>query len=145
LEGEPGPDGAEENAPLPGGRERVLLVDDEPALAEVGRMTLEHLGYQVTALSSSPEALERFRARPQAFDLVITDYTMPQMTGAALARELLKIRPELPIIMCSGFSGQLSPQQAKELGIKRLLLKPLVTREVALAVRRVLDEAQGQG
>ncbi|MEW5913421.1 MAG: PAS domain S-box protein [Thermodesulfobacteriota bacterium] len=142
MEGEPEQDGAQGDGALPRGQERVLLVDDEPALAEVGRLALETLGYRVTALSSSPEALERFQAQPEAFDLVITDYTMPQMTGAALAQELIKIRPDIPIIMCSGFSGQFSPQQAREMGIRRLLLKPLVSRELAVAVRRVLDEAQ---
>jgi PAS domain S-box-containing protein len=129
------------DAPLPGGNERVLLIDDEPALADIGRHALERLGYRVRALTSGPEALELFTGHPDDFDLVITDYTMPQITGLDLARELQKIRPDIPIIMCTGFSGQLTAQRAQEAGIKRLLVKPLVRRDTALAVRQVLDDA----
>ncbi len=130
-------------APLPGGQERVLLIDDEPALADIGRHALERLGYRVQALTSGQEALELFAQNPHDFDLVITDYTMPQITGVDLAGEIHQIRPEIPVIMCTGFSGQLTAARAREMGLSQLLVKPLVSREMALVVRQVLDDAAG--
>ncbi len=129
-----------EAAPVVGGRERILFVDDEAVLAELGQKMLERLGYEVTALTSSLEALRLFRTDSEAFDLVITDYTMPHLTGAELAGEILKIRPRTPIIMCTGFSERITAQKAEALGLKRFLMKPLVTRQLAEAVREVLDE-----
>ncbi|MBU1452666.1 MAG: response regulator, partial [Proteobacteria bacterium] len=135
-------DGSEaEKKPLArGGSERILLVDDETALAEVGLQILKRLGYAVTALTSSREALEKFKAGPNDFDLVITDYTMPEMTGAKLSQEILAIRPGMPIIICTGFSQQLDDEKAKELGIRRLLMKPISRITIAQTVREALDE-----
>jgi len=122
------------------GSERVLFVDDEPALADIGRQALERLGYKVTTRTSSLEALGLFKAQPDKFDLVVTDQTMPQMTGVEMAREMLKIKPDLPIVLCTGFSEQISAEKAKTMGIKRFVMKPLVVREVAEVVRAALDE-----
>lgn len=123
--------------------ERVIFVDDEDALAEMGRDMLEGIGYQVTATTSSTHALEIFRADPYRFDLVVTDMTMPGMTGKDLAEELLRIRPNIPIVLCTGFSGLISEAEAKELGIRAFLLKPLYLRDIAGTLRKVLDEAKG--
>lgn len=123
----------------PGGTERILLIDDEEALATMGRHILEQLGYCVDAMTSSQEALEVFRSNPQKFDLVITDQTMPNLTGKDLARELMRIRLDIPVILCTGFSQQVAAEEAVKMGIKRFLMKPLVLRELAEAVRSVLD------
>ena len=128
-----------EKEPLPTGREHILLVDDEKALADIGRQMLERLGYQVTPRTSSLEALEVFKAQPNGFDLVITDQTMPNLTGVDLTKEMLSIRSDIPIIICTGFNAQISTQRVEEIGVKRLLMKPLVVREVATAIREVLD------
>ena len=128
-----------EPEPLPTGREHILLVDDEKTLADIGRQMLERLGYQVTPRTSSLEALEVFKAQPNGFDLVITDQTMPKLTGVDLTKEMLSIRSDIPIIICTGFNAQISTQRAEEIGVKRLLMKPLVVREVATAIREVLD------
>ncbi|MBW2168987.1 MAG: response regulator, partial [Deltaproteobacteria bacterium] len=124
---------------IPTGHERVLFVDDEPALVEIGKQMLERLGYEVTTRTSSIEALELFKAKPDRFDLVITDMTMPHMTGERLARELMKIRPDIPIILCTGFSERISEEKAKGMGIKAFVMKPLVMRDLANTVRKVLD------
>jgi two-component system cell cycle sensor histidine kinase/response regulator CckA len=128
---------------IPGGNERILFVDDENILTEIGREMLEGIGYEVTAATSSTEALEVFRTQPDCFDLVITDMTMPGMTGADLSKELLKIRHHIPIILCTGFSELITEDEAKRLGIEEFLMKPLFLREIALAVRRVLDGRKG--
>jgi len=125
--------------PVPGGTESVLFLDDEKALVEMGKQLLERLGYTVVGRSSSIEALEAFRAQPDKFDLVITDMTMPHMTGDALARELMRIRPAIPIILCTGFSEQISEEKAAAMGIKGYIMKPLVIRELAQAIRKALD------
>ncbi|MGE3537413.1 MAG: ATP-binding protein [Candidatus Tectimicrobiota bacterium] len=127
----------EEHIPT-GHRERILFVDDETVLAHLGKAMLERLGYETVAHSSSREALELFRAAPQSFDLVITDQTMPQMTGEALAREIRSMRPDIPIILCTGFSRTMTPDKARALGIDALLHKPLVSRDLGLAIHRVL-------
>jgi len=124
---------------VPTGKERVLLVDDEETITELGTGMLERLGYTVTAVTSSSEALKLFSENPSRFDLVITDQTMPELTGRRLASELLKIRPDLPIILCTGHSDSVNPETAKAAGIKNFLMKPLVKRELAVAVRRALD------
>jgi CheY-like chemotaxis protein len=123
----------------PTGVEHVLFLDDEPTLAEIGKQMLEQLGYQVTTRTSSVEALDLFRAQPGQFDLVITDMTMPQMTGDRLAQELMAIREDLPVILCTGFSHAITGERAAKLGIKAFLMKPLVTRDLATTVREVLD------
>ncbi len=134
-----------ETRPLPTGEEHILLVDDEQTIVEVGQQTLERLGYRVTGSLSAAEALDRFRRTPAAFDLVITDQTMPNLTGIHLAQELRKVRPEIPIILCSGFSQEVTVESALACGIQRFLLKPLLAREMAQAVREVLDNRSGAG
>jgi len=127
-----------ESLPL-GDSERILLVDDEKGIIDVGREILERLGYEVTVRTSSIEALELFRARSNRFDLVITDMTMPNMTGDRLAQELLKIRPDIPVLLCTGFSEHITEERAKAIGIRELLLKPLAMTELAKTMRRLLD------
>jgi len=101
---------------------------------------LNRLGYEVVATTSSMEALAIFRKEPESFDLVVTDYTMPNMTGMDLAAELLKVRATIPIILCTGHSESVPPAQAKQTGIKAFLVKPLGKQELAQAIRRVLDK-----
>jgi len=130
---------AEMPGPLPFGQERILLVDDEPKVAEIGQRMLEHLQYRVTVATCSPEALAAFRQRPEAFDLVVTDMTMPGMTGAELAADLLRIRAGLPVILCTGYSDRITEAEASRIGVRALMMKPLVLRDLAETVRRVLD------
>lgn len=121
-----------------GGSERVLLVDDEPMLAAVGQQALQRLGYEVVSRTSPIEALELFKAKPGHFDLVITDQTMPGMTGDALARELMSIRPGLPVIVCTGYSQNIDAERATQLGIRAFVMKPILIHELAAAVRKAL-------
>ena len=130
---------AEMAEPAPGGNERILFVDDEEPLVRMGQQMLERLGYHVSARTSSMEALEAFRAQPDRFDLVITDQTMPNMTGVQLARELMRIRPDIPIILITGFSEIVPPEKAKKMGIREYLMKPVVTSNFGKAIRRALD------
>lgn len=132
-------DAAVSDAP-PTGRERVLLVDDEAALIEMGERILVYLGYQVTSRTSSIEALELFRNQPDNFDLVITDYTMPNMTGGELAKAILAIRPDMPIVLCTGFSEVFTEEKAQELGIKGYVMKPISIHDLAKICRNVLDQ-----
>jgi len=138
LENEDGIEEAEESERLPLGNERVLFVDDEQALVLTAQSTLEFLGYRVTISTSSVEALEVFRDQPEEFDLVITDQTMPAMTGAELARRILEIRPDIPIILCTGFSEVVSEVKAREMGISGFAMKPLLMRDFAKTIRNVL-------
>jgi signal transduction histidine kinase len=126
-------------APLPTGTERILFVDDEESHVEMGKQVLELLGYRVTAQTSSREALKVFRAKPDEFDLVVTDLTMPKMTGDVLAKEIMAIRSDMPVILCTGYSGKITPAKAKALGIKEVVMKPAVVEEIARTVRMVLD------
>jgi CheY-like chemotaxis protein len=106
----------------------------------MGRAMLERLGYRVTVRMSSTEALSIFQNQPDAFDLVITDQTMPGMTGFDLARRMLQIRPGLPIILCTGYSNQLSEDNITSFGIKGFAMKPLTKKDIAVLVRKILDE-----
>ncbi len=130
----------ETGKPPTSGDEHILFIDDEQVLANMGKQMLERLGYEVVSRPSSIEALELFRAQPDRFDLVITDMTMPGMTGKKLAEELMKIRPDIPIILCTGYSKDISEEQAKEMGIKAFAMKPLARRDLADTIRKVLDE-----
>jgi CheY-like chemotaxis protein len=133
-----------QTAQIPGGTERILFLDDEDMLVEWGETVLERLGYQVTALTDSTDALKTFSSDPSQFDLVITDQTMPRMNGLRLAKELLKIRPDIPIILLTGHSDDVTPDSLEEAGIKEFLMKPLVKQELAQVIRRVLDtESEG--
>ncbi len=125
------------------GKGRVLFVDDEEALVLLSGQLLSRLGYDVVTRTSSLEALEAFRANPERFDLVITDQTMPQMTGIELAQEMLQIRPDIPIILCTGFSEAVTPEKAKSIGIREYLMKPLVMRQMADAIASVIAK-QGE-
>ena len=125
--------------PQPIGNEKILLVDDEAPIANLQKQMLEKLGYSVSARTSSLEAIEVFKAATEAFDLVISDMSMPQMTGDQFAAEILKIRPGTPIIICTGFSERIEKEQALEMGIKGFLLKPVTKADLANEVRRVLD------
>lgn len=127
---------------IPTGKERILFVDDEASLARLGKQMLERLGYDVTARTSSVEALEAFRAKSDKFDLVITDQTMPNITGMELAEEMMRIRPDIPIILATGFSETISPERAKQLGIREYIMKPVAARELAQVTRQVLDEME---
>ena len=134
----------ETESPIQKGTERILLVDDQDIIVNAERQMLEWMGYHVTARTSSPDALEAFRAQPDKFDLVITDMTMPNMTGDKLAGELLIIRPNIPIILCTGFSEIMSKEKAKAMGIAAYIMKPVVMREIAKTIREVLDKRQGK-
>jgi two-component system, cell cycle sensor histidine kinase and response regulator CckA len=124
---------------IPTGQERVLFVDDEAILVEVGQAILTRLGYQVTTSTSAEKALALFNADPQAWDVVVTDQTMPEMTGLAMARRMLDIRPDLPVILCTGYSTQVSEEQALAAGIKEFAMKPLGLQDLATIVRRALN------
>jgi CheY-like chemotaxis protein len=129
-----------EAAPVPRGRgEHILFVDDEEALAALGKKMLERLGYQVTIKTSALEAIAAVRDEPARFDLVITDLTMPVMDGVKLGSQLLQIQPHLPIIITTGYSGVMTPGKARELGFQGILTKPCAARTLAEAVHRVLQ------
>jgi len=131
---------AKDSVQPPKGTERILLVDDEKAMVDVVQSMLENLGYKVTARTSSIEALEAFRNNPQGFDLVVTDMTMPNMTGKDLAKELMTIRFDIPIILCTGFSEKIDKRRAEEMGINAYVMKPIVMRQIANTIREVLDK-----
>ena len=125
--------------PLPTGSERILFVEDEIGLADLGKGIIESLGYRVTALTCSREALETFRVQPDEFDLVITDMAMPGLTGHELAKELLAIRPDVPIILYTGYSDLIDEKQAKEAGIREYIMKPYKIISMAAAISRALE------
>ncbi len=127
--------------PLPKGNERILFVDDEVPIVRMASHLLPSLGYEAVVTHESPKALEMFRQNPSRFDLVITDMVMPQMTGAELAAELLKIRPDIPIIVCTGFSEKVTAADAQALSIRGFLIKPVQRRDLALAIRQALGNA----
>ena len=127
---------------LPTGDERILFIDDEPALVNLGERILNSLGYDVTTRTSSIEALELFKAQKDGFDLVITDMTMPKMTGENLSKELMKIRPDIPVILCTGFSARIDEKKALDMDIKAFISKPILKREIAKTIRAVLDGLQ---
>jgi PAS domain S-box-containing protein len=143
IQGEEKPE-KESEVPLPTGSERILFIDDEELLIELGSLVLEMLGYEVVPKQSSVEALALFRSEPDRFDLVITDMTMPKMTGDKLARELMKIRPDIPIILCTGHSKLISEKKAKEMGIRAFIGKPITKRAMAETVRKVLDAGRSK-
>ncbi len=125
----------------PTGRERILLVDDEEPIVRLERQLLERLGYHVTVRTSSIDALQVFKAKPFAFDLVISDMTMPNMTGVQLAKELISIRPDISVIICTGFSERISAKKTSIYGVKGFLMKPVSKSDMAKMVRQVLDRS----
>jgi CheY-like chemotaxis protein/anti-sigma regulatory factor (Ser/Thr protein kinase) len=122
-----------------GGNERILLVDDELLVVEVTRRRLELLGYQVSSYTRSDEALECFLRQPDAFDCIITDQTMPKMTGEQLTRAVLDVRPDIPVILCTGYSALVDAEKAEKIGVKAFVLKPFDQKNLAHTVRTVLD------
>ncbi len=132
-------------AVAPPGTGHILLIDDEKMLVELGKTMLERLGYVVTALTSSIEALNTFQNHPDLFDAIITDQTMPDMTGLELSRQILQIRPEIPIILCTGYSTLVDEKRAKAEGIKGFLDKPMTKKGIATLLRKVLDESKMAG
>jgi len=124
---------------LPRGSEHILLVDDEDFLVDIGKEMLTFLGYKVTTKTNSGEALSAFQEDPNRYDLLITDLTMPGMNGDQMATEMMKIKPALPVIIATGFSERFNLEKAKALGIRDLAMKPIVMRDLAAIVRRVLD------
>jgi PAS domain S-box-containing protein len=128
------------SVPIPKGTERILFVDDEPALAEIGQQLLQLLGYRVTARCSSPQALEMYLENPDAFDLLVTDYTMPVMTGTQLAEAVLKDNPDLPVILMSGLETTNIAADAKLVGVRGIINKPIVIKEIAALIRELLDK-----
>ncbi len=125
---------------IPSGKERILFIDDEEILVDLGKTMLERLGYEVTVRTSSLEAWNTFRNQSDQFDIVITDQTMPGLTGSDLALKILQLRPNLPVILCTGYSSLISEEKAKSFGIKGFAMKPLVRKEIALLIRELLDE-----
>ncbi len=121
------------------GNERILFVDDEPDIAESCARVLSGYGYQVTARTSSVEALELFKSKPGCFDILITDYTMPHLTGLQLAHKLRQLEPGLAVIMMTGYSANLKSSQLAEIGVSAIVLKPIVGRELAAEIRSALD------
>ncbi len=133
-----------DDKPIPTGTERILFIDDEESLANAGRHMLESLGYDVVIRTSSEEALELFNSRPDRFDLVVTDMTMPGLTGDRLARAMMQIRPDIPVILCTGFSTSISEEKALELGIRAFINKPVLKRQIGETIRKVLDNRSGK-
>jgi PAS domain S-box-containing protein len=125
------------------GSEHILLVDDEEAIISMEKEMLTRLGYQVTSRTSSIEALEAFRSAPDRFDLVITDMAMPNMSGDKLSAALIGIRPDIQVLLCTGFSEELSGETTKELGIKGIIMKPIVMKDLSWKIREVLDHRGG--
>jgi nitrogen-specific signal transduction histidine kinase/ActR/RegA family two-component response regulator len=127
---------------VPKGQERILLVDDEVSIVKVASRILGQLGYSVTSTTKSLEALEIFQKNPSNFDLVISDVTMPDMTGDELARKLIQIRPDIVVVLSTGYSKKISKRQLQDIGVKAFMSKPIVKAEMAKVVRGVLDEAK---
>ncbi len=121
------------------GKERILLVDDEKQIIDIEQQILVRLGYTVTPKTDSQEALEEFSALPEKFDLVITDMTMPKMTGDQLARKIMDIKPDIPVILCTGFNETINEEKALAMGIDKFIMKPIVKDDLARIIRTVLD------
>jgi len=133
-------DNVENFETLPTGTESILFIDDEEPLVVVGKIILERLGYTVKGLTQADKALELFKNTPDMFDLVITDKTMPKMTGFDLAAEIKKIRPDIPIILCTGFQDKDIDTKISETGIAGYVMKPINMRKMAKNIRKVLDK-----
>ena len=124
---------------------RILFVDDEKPLTDIGKEMLESCGFEVVTRTSSIEALEAFRYRADDFDMVITDQTMPNMTGMEFAREILKIRPNMPIILCTGFSDAISYERMSDIGIGDFIMKPILKQDLVAAIGRFFTKTEGKG
>ena len=129
-----------ESSKQPRGTERILLVDDEAVVAKVEGKILERQGYKVTVMTDSVECLKLFEEKPYDFDLVMTDTNMPKLPGNILATELMKVRKDIPVILCSGYNRKISDETIKEIGVKAFIYKPIVTKSLTSIIRKVLDE-----
>jgi CheY-like chemotaxis protein len=123
---------------LPTGHEHILFIDDEDALADLGKQMIESLGYRVTSRVNSLEALRLFESQPEVFDLVITDLIMPDMTGDELIKKIHQMRPNIPVILVTGFTDRMTPERAADLGVTRLAIKPIVIKDMARFIRQAL-------
>ena len=122
------------------GHESVLLIDDEEDVLEMMHSMIEKLGYQVVSKNSGIEALDTFRNHPRQFDLVITDQTMPELTGLELVEQLIRIRPDIPIILCTGYTEMIAEDSAALLGIGAYVMKPVRMSDIAVKIRKLLDQ-----
>jgi CheY-like chemotaxis protein len=127
---------------LPKGTEHILFIDDESALVDMGASQLRYLGYKVSSRTSSLEALAFFRHDADTFDLVITDMTMPNMTGDELCIEIKLIRPEIPVILTSGFSSKITSENARDFNLDAFIMKPIILSDMARVIRKVLDDSK---
>lgn len=125
---------------ITGGCERILLVDDEEIVADMARSMLEYLGYEVTVFTNSLESLNVFSDDPSRFDMVITDQTMPVMTGVDIAERMLNIRPDIPIIICTGYSSSVSEEKVLAMGVKGFAMKPLAIKDISRLIRKIFDD-----
>jgi two-component system cell cycle sensor histidine kinase/response regulator CckA len=128
----------------PKGRGKVLFVDDEEVLARWGEQILTHLGYAVVTKTNPHEAVELFHKQPDHFDVVVTDQTMPTMSGEGFARELLSIREDIPIVLCTGFSHTMSAEKANQIGLKGFLMKPVNGEALAKTLQKVMEDRARQ-
>ena len=133
---------AKTNKDIPRGKETILFVDDEISIVEMVKRMFERLGYKVKTATTPLDALEQFRSNPAHFDLVITDMTMPQMTGVKLSEKLVNIREDIPVIVCTGYSNLVDEERAKELGLAAYIMKPIDMQETAQTIRKVLDKSR---
>jgi signal transduction histidine kinase/CheY-like chemotaxis protein len=130
------------DAKVPTGKEKIIFVDDEISIVKLYSNMLERLGYSVISETDPLRVVEHFQSNPLEYDLVISDMTMPNLTGDRLAEELIEIRPDIPIIVCTGFSEKMSPERAQEIGIKEVLMKPIQMKDLGNLVRKLLDEVK---
>ncbi|MBN2705879.1 MAG: response regulator [Deltaproteobacteria bacterium] len=136
------PDKMTAGSPLPSGQGTILVVDDEKTITDMLRKILIELGYQVTVTNDGREALSLIKAQPSSFDLLITDMTMPHLTGIELAQKAMALNAKLPVILCTGFSELINQEQAYAIGIKAYLSKPISIRELALTLSHLLTGNQ---
>ncbi|MBF0445952.1 MAG: response regulator, partial [Magnetococcales bacterium] len=127
------------NKPIKKVKHTILLVDDEPALVEIGVARLENMGYTVISTTDPREALDKFKHNPSLFDGVITDQAMPYITGIDLAKKMLAIRPDIAIFLCTGFSQTVTLKKAKKVGIREMLMKPLSMRDLSTVLQKNLN------
>jgi two-component system, cell cycle sensor histidine kinase and response regulator CckA len=130
---------------IPRGNERILFVDDEESITTMIGQMLERLGYQVETQLNPEETLELFKSKPHEFDLVITDMTMPQMTGVKLSEKLKAVRSDIPVIICTGHSSLIDEDKAKKMGLDAYVMKPIMARDIAKTIRKALGNAENSG
>ncbi|MCP4719295.1 MAG: response regulator, partial [Desulfobacteraceae bacterium] len=142
--GEPSPREASSNFLSMTGKGKILLVDDETLIVNLTSQMLLKLGYEVICMTDSPKALEKFKQSPNDFDLVLTDLAMPHLTGLELSKQMIALRPDIPIILCTGFSERLTLEKIKNIGIFDMIMKPMIASELAQAVHKALNRKTGQ-